>query len=118
MKQEARTGREANHAVLRSRIGEPQCRCDSARLETLLVGVPRGEFVPGAGSSGRSPAGVLDFHRRRDHAIHERRALSVIDADGGKHDDEEYAAAEEQRRTAQLAPLRAQIGMLALMARA
>ncbi len=50
--------------------------------------------------------------------MHERRAVSVIDADGGKHEDEEYAAAEEQRRTAHAAPLGAQIGLLALVARA
>ncbi len=54
---------------------------------------------------------------RDQPGIHERRPASVIDADGGKHEDEEYAGAEEQRRTAQLAPLRAQIGMLALIAR-
>ena len=46
------------------------------------------------------------------------RCWSVIDADGGKHEDEEYAGAEEQRRTAQVAPFRAQIGILALVARA
>jgi len=57
-------------------------------------------------------AGVPDVH-----AIQERRAASVIDADGGKNEDEEYAGAEEQRRTAQVAPFRAQIG-LALVARA
>lgn len=40
----------------------------------------------------------------------------MIDADDGEHEDEEYAGAQEQRRTAHVAPLRAQIGMLDLMA--
>ena len=42
----------------------------------------------------------------------------MIDADGGKHEDEQDADAEEQRRTTHAAPLRAQIGMPALGARA
>ena len=42
----------------------------------------------------------------------------MIDANGGKHEDEEDAGAEEQRRTTHAAPLRAQIGMPALGARA
>ncbi len=117
-KQEARTGREIDHPLLRPRIGEPQRRCGCARLKTLLAGVARRVFIPGAGGSGHSPAGVLGVHGPHDHAIHERRADSVIDADGGKHEDEEYAGAEEQRRTAHVAPLRAQIRMLALRARA
>ncbi len=117
-KQEARTGREIDHPVLRQRIGEPQRRFDGARLKTLLAGVPRRVFIPGAGSGARSPAGVLDVHGLCDHGFHERRAVSVIDAHGVKHEDEEYAGAEEQRRTAHVAPLRAQIGMLPLIARA
>jgi len=111
-------GREIDHPVLRQRIGEPQRRFDGARLKTLLAGVPRRVFIPGAGSGARSPAGVLDVHGLCDHGFHDRRAVSVIDAHGVKHEDEEYAGAEEQRRTAHVAPLRAQIGMLPLIARA
>lgn len=118
--QEARTGREIDHPVLRQRIGEPQRRFDGARLKTLLAGVPRRVFIPGAGSGARSPAGVLDVHGLCDQWLSReaRRLSSVIDAHGVKHDDEEYAGAEEQRRTAHVAPVRAQIGMLPLIARA
>jgi len=84
-----------------------------ARGWMKLPAPPRRSSVPQHRHNNRDTAGVLDVH-----AIQERRAASVIDADGGKHEDEEYAGAEEQRRTAQVAPFRAQIGILALVARA